>query len=567
MIYCFETVPSSMEKDIYIWGVERYSILVFTFLAFREIDIKGFVTDKKQYVGQQFMNRPIISVQEAKVNNVLVIVPDDCRNFRFKDGLKMTYFKDSLVINEKLMGKKLIIYGAGKQGEICFEKLESVGGNVEAFCTTNKEKDTYLGKKVILIDEVPLKDEYAVIIATEREDYKIEMLKMLMKKNIPNIFLNELMEYWDVLLNTFFQSIHNAASEKRQIYIYTNGEDAILKLLCSVLERYGIAIAGYVSKEEKENITSVYDLAYQDVSKLFVIVNETDIVEMQKTLEILEGIGLCIQRLDYAGLRIVVGENINPRRLGVDFLLEYSVCDGRIPGVEIYGDENEKSIRIVILGGSTSTDRAYRQRSWPSFLYTKLKNKGVNVTIYNCAHCAHDVTRELLRFIRDGWYLKPDYVISMSGLNNLLRNIRESNNQFNLEHVISMGKFMHPDSEYVYGIEEEEDTFDFWVRMEKVLNAVVSVYGGKLLTFLQPMKIGKPNHSLLEEVLHEYEGYGEYENNFRKKAKDDDFYINLLSLFDKESEMFIDSVHYSAKGNNMLADVVLDTLLKEIEPD
>lgn len=565
MIRCIETVSSRYDrKNIYIWGVNRYSVQVFTYLAFRELDIRGFVVDNERFAGQCFMNREVISTQTAKERNAIVIVSDECKNLKFIDGLQMIYYHQCLALDCRLRNKKIVLYGAGNCGEMWYRKLKEKGMAVEAFCVTKKDKMSYLGKRVLTVDEIPRTDDYAVLICTEVETYKNEMLKNLMEINIPYIYINEFIEYWDILLNTFFQSIHKAVQENRNIYIYTEKLDAGSELLCSVLNRYGIKVRGYVYKEKNNEIENVYDLAYEDLTKVFVIVNEFDRAKMQDALETLEEIGLCMERFEYAGLRIIEGDSVNRRKVGFDFLLEQSVCDSSIPGVEIHGPEKEEDIRIVILGGSTSADRALRPKSWPSFLYSKLKDKGINVTIYNCAHCSHDVVKEVLRFIRDGWYLKPDYVISMSGVNNLIKNITESNNQFNIQHVIEMGKTLHPDGGNIYGIEVEEDTFDFWVRMERVLNGVVNAYGGKLFAFLQPMKTGKPDHSLIEESIHEVEGFGKYELNFRKKAEYNDFYINLLSLFDDREEMFVDACHYSTKGNSILADVVCNILLNDI---
>ena len=47
-------------------------------------------------------------------------------------------------------------------------------------------------------------------------------------------------------------------------------------------------------------------------------------------------------------------------------------------------------------------------------------------------------------------------------------------------------------------------------------------------------------------------------------SRKDDFYINLLSLFDDKEGMFTDICHYSEEANKILADIVYEHILKDL---
>lgn len=233
-------------------------------------------------------------------------------------------------------------------------------------------------------------------------------------------------------------------------------------------------------------------------------------------------------------------------------------------GIQILGKVTKKSTKIIVLGGSTSTVNVFRPKSWVTFLYEKLKKKLGDVVIYDFANSGNDVVVELLKFVRDGHFLEADYVVSMSGVNNIVAKV--TMNQFNVAGSIwdkvEWGptrwlKELDSHIKYCSGIEREEDLFDFWKRIQRIIKSVAEIYGAKYIGVLQPINCIKQNKSLFETMFFEEEVAESSADGFLKSSGRKDFYINLLDIFNDETDMYVDSAHYTEKANKIIADYIL----------
>ena len=55
MIKMIYTLPDKVrQKKIFVWGINRDSMVVFAFLAFRGFNIAGFLSRERKYVGEIF---------------------------------------------------------------------------------------------------------------------------------------------------------------------------------------------------------------------------------------------------------------------------------------------------------------------------------------------------------------------------------------------------------------------------------------------------------------------------------------------------------------------------------
>lgn len=560
MIY---TVPQYLQdKKIFVWDVKRNSMVVFAMLAFRGVDIAGFVVRDSKYIGQCLFNRPICDIEEVEEDSGTVLVAaNECVRTEISRRLEVFYYDELLRINSDLKRERVIIYGIGAGAAKIYKILKENCISVEAFCVTDRCVDTHMNRPVLSVDELPVDEEYAIVISAEVDAYKREMQYNLEKKGIKKIYIKEYIAKDDLAYSAFMQSIYKAILEKRKIYIYTEAIDENAKLIVKTLKLYQVDVEGYLYQGQStdERIMDVWELAYTNIDTVFVIISETDKCRLQDACELLEEIGFSLGQFNYAGVRIPSYEYKNKCGVIADSLLGYSEY-GEKTGFHVYGKENPDDIKIVILGGSTSNDGTFRGTCWPKLFYQKLIGSGINISVYNGAHCGNRVVEELLRLLRDVYILKPDYVISMSGVND------SSNfpvqNRFYMEHM-RMKEEQDFGMEYFRGLQLEESNFEFWLRMQKVMKVVTEAYGAKFLCYLQPMKFGKPNMSLFEECVHHDEKRDGY--SFRERSTPNDFYNNLMELFDNKDDMFIDACHYSEKGNAILADIVYKDVVGEMK--
>ncbi len=556
------TVPEYLKnKKIFIWDVKRNSMVIFGLLAFRGISIAGFATRNKKYAGETFFNRPVRYIEDIEEAEAIFVVAAKCQLEDIPDCVEVFYYDELLRVNSDLKKKQVIIYGAGAGAAKTYKFLNEQHIRVDSFCVTDKRADTYMNLPLLSLNEIPIGEGYAVVISAENEMYKREMQYNLEEKGISEIYIDEFMSHDDLAYSAFIQSIYKAIQEKRKIYIYTKAVDENAKLLVETLKLYQIDVEGYLYSEEREDqrIEDVFEIAYGDISTMFVIVCETDRCKLQDACELLEEIGLSLGTFDYAGVRIPSYEYRSKPKQIADSLLGYCEYGEKI-GFHVYGQENPDDIKILVLGSSTSNDGTFRGICWPKRLYRKMTDTGYKVTIYNGAHCGNRVVEELLRLLRDGWVLKPDYVISMSGCND--SGDFPFKNRFYLNHMKSVEE-KKQGVEYFHGLELQESSFEFWYRMEKVMQAVSEEYGAKFLCYLQPMKFGKPNRSLFEECLHNDELREAH--IFRNESMQNDFYRNIVSIFDDADDMFIDAAHYSEKAKEILADIVYQDIISGMD--
>lgn len=579
MIRLLYTLPEEMKrKHIYIWDISKDSIVEFTKLAMRLIDIKGFVTQEESYIGEWYMNRPIVGIETVlKDKDTVIFLSSKYDRSKIPDEInqRALLISDVLQPDEELRNKRVFIYGAGGGGRSVYAEFIKSGINMEAFCVTERNgQNTIESKAVYQINEIERKEEDAFIISVLNEEMKQEIVDILDAYNA-NMYIRNSLSDDDIFAISLFQTVHEAWQKNKKIYIYTKKMGGYAQLIKAVLELYGMHICGYVCRESDENtgIRNVYELTYENTGDLYVLINDLDILEREQQVEIytlLDDIGLSLQCFNYAGFGPVTTIDWrNCYQIKPDPLLGWSIIydDENLPGVHVIGSKDKDSIRILILGASVSTDGILRPISWVRLFYQKLTEQGFKVTIYDCAGPSEDVLQELLRLIRDGVHLNAQYIISMSGGNNAFCQIKGIKNRVNLKHTIEWYKVLAPDSSYVHGIPVKESAFTYWIRIQKIIKAVAELNGSKYYCFLHPIKDAKENLSIFERSIH-FSGDADNEAfSFREESRQDDFYVNLLSLFDEKEGMFIDNCHFSERGNEILAEIVSKKLLKDLSEE
>ncbi len=553
------------KKDIYVYGVSRDSVDVFAYITLHNGEVTGFVDDSGSVVGDSFMNRVIISEKEFEDTETAVLVLPE---FLPKDSVKTCkekfYWKEILDVNLDISEKNIYVYGLGEVGKKICKKLDEENIKIKGVCVSNRGGyERWNGRTIVDLEKIEQGENCAIILATEKNGFRRQMLKRV-EGYQAELYLPDIIAQNYVSNSTFFQCVAKAVREHKKIYVYGNKTDWT-DLILIIFRRYGIKVEGVVYKEENQvlGIKSIYDLVYKKLDDIMVAIASDSGNEVSQAGDILESIGLTMGRLSYASIDV---PHTSPHVFAYpgsyyeqDSL--FSQCahhKGKYPGIVVLGADQVGDIKIFVVGDSISTVGLYKQITWVEYLYKKMKNKGYSLTVYCAASSGFNVADELLRLIRDACHLKPDYVIAFSGVNNLYCDL--PSNRFLLYPKQCQCNMNMPN-----GVETSEDAYDFWHRMIRLEKLVSEFIGAKYLAFLQPMKLPKRNKNVFERSFFEVLRCSENARLFAEKANQaDGDYINLISLFEDREEMYVDECHYSNAANEIIADIVVDELIKHI---
>ena len=565
-----------LDKKVYIWNVNRDSIVLFMMLAFRRIDIQGFITLQEEYKGDIYMNRPVFTLNQVEWDDDSVIfVSDNVSKDKINvlNGERIVYWSDAIGINDELRQKKVIIYGTGDGAKKLCRVLDKEKIDVELYCVTKKNNamDYYKGKKIIESSELGNYKDCAVVISVLDPQYRREILETLSDFHGriygEDIFRSETNKYALANIN-FIQIIDNAVKMNKKIYIYGR-KNLLAELIENVLSIYGIKINGYVydSGDREKGIMSIYELAYEGIEDKLIIINEESPERLIRVRENIEFAGFSLEKENYTGLQWYTRakeELLLELKYYKDSLVGHSIIypQGK-PGWKIYGEEKKDGINIIVLGGSTSAE-VWCPENWVSKLYNKLNKNNIRTTIYNGAHEGNDIVQEILRLLRDGYALKPDIVISLSGVNNL--RYKQVDNLFNIEDFAIWFRSLTSEGICCNGVCCKESLYSFWSRNVSLLKAISEVYGASFFGFLQPMNITMENMSLREKSMHEEEQRSEEGiREFRQFACDNEDYINLMRLFEHKEGMFFDDCHYTDMANEVIANKIYEAIIPTIQ--
>lgn len=558
------------DKKIYIWDINRNSMILFARAAFRRIDITGFVTFQDSYVGKTYVNRQIISLEQAKCDKDCVILVSDELLETTRERLpkdRIIYWSRALEINDDLKTEKIIVYGMGDASKQLCRVLHNGRISPQYFCVTKRTTENeWNGSKIIEAYELDSYNNYSVIISVQKPEYRLEILDTLVDF-CGKVYLDIDFILNDLYMTNIIQDLDLAVRQKREIYLYSR-RNKVAELIKDVLYAYGIQFSGYVyDREDLElNIKSIYDLSYECTENKLIIINEGFPENMIKARENVECAGFSLEKRNYTSIwRYTEADEFLLSRLksyhdpltGVSMLYK-----GGKPGWKVYGTESDGCIKIMVLGGSTSSEIFYSE-NWVSKLFYKLKKEGIPIVIYNGAHPGDDIVTELLRLLRDAHVLMPDFVISMSGVNNTEE--KKSVNQFNETRLIEWVRKFSSKKEYCSGISSNESLYSFWYRNQKLLRIISEFYGAAFLGFLQPMNMAMQNMTLFEKSYFDMEVHHIGCKAFAQFSSENEEYINLLHLFDHQEEMYIDPCHYTETAHTIIADQVFQVLLSLIK--
>mgnify|MGYP005757696887 FL=1 len=270
-----------------------------------------------------------------------------------------------------------------------------------------------------------------------------------------------------------------------------------------------------------------------------------------------------------------------------DPILGYSRMDD-MQGIKIFGEETEKSLKIVALGGST-TDYSYSSiKSWPEILHELLTSKGIKNVVYNGGVCGYSSCQERDKFLRDIIDIKPDLVLSLTGVNDINWTLVNKDNPYYADYFVNkMVKSIcentaeqnGSDDKLRLGLTPPMSDFENWYRNEKIIHGVATEFGIKFYAFLQPfifegkyemsnfekgwmkifLKYGLNEHPAMKKI---YEGYSDFYAGAKELTKHDDFIFDITNVFDDSIGVYTDGVHCDVQGNELLAQTIINKLIE-----
>jgi hypothetical protein len=334
---------------------------------------------------------------------------------------------------------------------------------------------------------------------------------------------------------------------------------------------------------------NVYDLAYEAPESFFAVVIQPD-YHKPKIFSVMTGLGL-IRGIDYDIMSESSALPTSVRDIYLGFSRVYNEYDNCFPGFKIYGNVNGKSLRIATLGGSTTDPTFMGIASWPECLYYILNEDRLReeFCVFNGGFAGYMSSNELLKLIRDVFTLKPDIIISYSGLNDFMYSLHSDlspryKRPFIDTYQEALFKFISQQEgkTVLYGMQTDKDAARFWADSQRIMHAISEEMGIKYIGILQAnvcseekmSKIieGELNYKFRDEsmrdpihILYNYLNaksvYNKAENNVKKLP----YILNFRHIFDdfNDYDVYYDECHVYEHGNEVIAANVYESLLKK----
>ena len=534
--------PSFADKNIYIWDTGRESILLFSRLAARGINIKGFGTKYSVYKDKMIMNRPVLYLEDIRRDsNALMISFDDIDDYHFgliQKYAECTKFQKALILNPLLENASPYIYGSNKSiwSFLNSDARESALVLKGLLIENPRNKHFMPGVPIIDLEQAAFSDTDYIVVLQRTAKNQWDIIPVLQDHGFNGrVFLPEIVTLESSWTFNPYVMINQALIKHKRI-LFCCEDPQSRELYHRVFSIYNVPLAREVSYDGTVPGLSedIWSLANEDPAESVVLFHSFNQHRRYEIVNAVNELGYRAEDHNYAA---TIKTSYNAYRetnilnyKNDDTLFNYSVDFspiGGLPGWARFGNETDPGPKIMVLGGSTSSELFYEE-SWVSKLYKMIRKNGKSAVIYNGAHEANNVYLELNRMIRDIHALKPNIVISMSGFNNLA----ESNN--------------------IFDSVRNESAFQYWRRMESYMKLIAESEGAVYYAILQPINQTEDPENFDEDMLYPTQTYWRG-GSFFKEHRSDDFYIDLFSKFTHQNEMIVDMCHYSNKGHEELA--------------
>lgn len=240
---------------------------------------------------------------------------------------------------------------------------------------------------------------------------------------------------------------------------------------------------------------------------------------------------------------------------------------------------NRDTIKILCLGNSTTDFSFYGIHAWPYFLQLNLLKSAKQYSVLNGGVYYYTSTQEMLSLLRDGLEVKPNLVISYSGLVDSV--ISSAGYPWTMNYYRGILAKMY--SEYKLNDSSIEDIYygpqysmhHNYVKNQMVMHSVCESYGIKFVNILQPTMIsGKyrcddvdKRFLSCEYINQEITRSRTFYSDVRKSLKSFSWFYDFSNLFDGHSSCFYEWSHTNEKGNNIISGAIyalIENILGEV---
>lgn len=601
----FSINTKNKDSQYYVYGTNLYSQILYTnILMDGEIALNGYVLEyNKSEASQEFKNL---------YNQKLFILKDLCEF----DASKITIISISLNNEEiaviKSHGFNLIIptlpeyaviYGGGNNCLTTKELLETCGCTILAIADADPEtvrlkNEERFGVKIISKEE--LKEQYIsehIVVSVLKNNPKKQIESWLIENNFTyhSCMANEYLyvnsygkDYsftYRRLATSFFKNNWLCFGTNR-IFLY--GSISWLSAIDYFIKICHLPIvAGYISEDgftgQRNGIpfVSIYDLLTEDYGLYHVWV-DNDINTILKAREQVIQLGLNPKQfsVSYDGQRLF-------RNIVTDSRLGF--MNNKKGYVLIKKPHKEITLRIGILGDSTSDPCCYNIISWSENLLDILESNGIHAEIYNAAYIAYTIEDELLTLSRYLLPLNLDVIISYSGTNDMEKNHPYENfsaKNFFDNAMTTFGKEMNKNGIFLLSVKETlksqnsqesdycEEIFEHathWVNVQQMMHAICAERNIRYIGVLQPTMLSKQpltnteiqwpfleHKKLLRENV-----YRHMHMLWNELVETTSWAYDFTRIFDNnDEEIFRDICHVTENGNRIVAENIAKLILK-----
>ena len=389
---------------------------------------------------------------------------------------------------------------------------------------------------------------------------------------------------------------------KRKTLIYGLGQEAID--LSKYLSHIGIDTASFIDEKHagelfyEKQVISPIDIVYEKPESFFII-----IAKAESYYDISRKVYLDLGLTEDLDFTYHAEVPMTKEAKCYDVTLSYNRIIDTIEGFEVFGDkENPDAKLIVALGGSTTESTYLFIKGWVQYLSEILMQEHLPVKIYCGGVAGYSSSQELLKFIRDVLPMKPDVVLSYSGLNDLygypkptekIRNGRPFITHFQVEFIEKIIEKLMPANErfpvmhdlmwqengnttVYYGLKNKKTASELWLDNTRIMHAIAKEFGFSFLSFFQPFAFnGFYELTEKQRIIYSrksptciqdgYEKWGApYAEDVKKiirSIKNSDYIYDFSQIFEDYDGVYFDASHVYERGNMIIAQKIYEKLI------